>query len=77
MSGKPLGRRRVPAADPGKEAVLTAAGGLKPIAEALGISSPAVHKWPKIPAQRVIALELFTGVPRYVQRPDIHHPPAE
>jgi DNA-binding transcriptional regulator YdaS (Cro superfamily) len=71
-NGKPLGRRRVPALDPGKEAVLEVTGGLKPLAEALGISSAAVSKWPRIPKSRIILIERLTGVSRHVQRPDLH-----
>jgi DNA-binding transcriptional regulator YdaS (Cro superfamily) len=72
MSDLSLGRRRVAAADPGKEAVLRAAGGIKPIADALGISSAAVSKWGKIPASRVIQIEARTSVSRHVQRPDLY-----
>jgi Putative antitoxin of bacterial toxin-antitoxin system, YdaS/YdaT len=71
-NGKPLGRRRVPAHDPGKEAVLEVIGGLKPLAEALGISSAAVSKWRKIPAHRIGLIEKLTGIPCHVQRPDLY-----
>jgi pyruvate kinase len=71
-NGKPLGRRRVPALDPGKEAVLEVTGGLKPLADALGISSAAVSKWRRIPESRTGPIEQLTGVPRHVQRPDLH-----
>jgi hypothetical protein len=69
---KSVGRRRIPARDPGKEAVLEVCGGLKPLADALGISSAAVSKWKKIPRGRVVEIERLTGVPRYVQLPDLH-----
>ena len=72
MIRRKAGRRRVAAEDPGKEAVLTAAGGLKQLADTLGISSAAVSKWPRIPSGRVVDIEMITGVPAHVQRPDIY-----
>lgn len=52
--------------------------GLAPLANHLGVSYQAVHKWfrkGKIPAERVLAVEAATGVSRHRLRPDIY--PAE
>jgi TorA maturation chaperone TorD len=38
----------------------------------LGISQPAVSNWQKIPAERVLAVEAITGVPRSALRPDLY-----
>ena len=45
--------------------------GLGPLAEKLGISKQAISKWPQIPAARVVAIEVMTGIPREQLRPDI------
>ncbi len=49
--------------------------GLAPLANHLGVSYQAVHKWfrkGKIPAERVLAVEAATGVSRHRLRPDIY-----
>jgi len=55
--------------------VIDSAGGIRPLARLLGISAPSVWEWrlrDQIPAARVLELERLTGVPRYVQRPDLY-----
>lgn len=59
----------------GLEAAIRAAGGIGALARALGISQPSVSNWQRIPAERVLAVESFTGVPRSTLRPDLY--PAE
>jgi TorA maturation chaperone TorD len=54
------------------EQAIRAAGGIGVLARALGISQPAVSGWRKIPAERVLAVESLTGVPRHVLRPDLY-----
>ncbi len=56
----------------GVEQAIRAAGGIGVLARALGISQPAVSGWRKVPAQRVLAVESLTGVPRYLLRPDLY-----
>jgi DNA-binding transcriptional regulator YdaS (Cro superfamily) len=46
-------------------------GGESALARALGIKVQSVQKWKKIPAERVVAVEQATGIPREQLRPDI------
>lgn len=53
-----------------------ACGGLLPFSKLLGVSYQAVQKWRrKVPAERVLAIEAISGVPRSELRPDLY--PAE
>lgn len=52
------------------------AGGTTALASKLGISKQAVSMWGKIPAERVIAIEAATGIPREELRPDLYPPRA-
>lgn len=52
--------------------VITRAGGLKNIAEPLGITRQAVSQWYEIPPTRVIDIERITGISRSILRPDIY-----
>lgn len=56
----------------GLEDAIRAAGGVGALARALGISQPSVSNWQRIPAERVIAVEALTGVPRAALRPDLY-----
>lgn len=62
---------------PGKEfkeikvRVLKAAGGRAALAEALGISPPAISQWERIPAERVGQVSRVTGMSPEEIRPDI------
>jgi len=46
------------------EMVTAKAGGESAVARALGIKVQSVQKWKKIPAERVLAVEHVTGIPR-------------
>lgn len=48
------------------------AGGLDRIAVPLDISRQAVHKWKRVPANRVLGVERVSGVSRHELRPDIY-----
>ncbi len=48
------------------------AGGISALARSLGVSRQAVFQWKRIPAERVLAIEVHTGVPRYELRPDLY-----
>jgi TorA maturation chaperone TorD len=61
----------------GVEQAIRAAGGVGALARGLGVSQPAVSNWQKIPAERVLAVEAHTGVPRTVLRPDLYPMSAE
>ncbi|WBL81551.1 molecular chaperone TorD family protein [Bradyrhizobium xenonodulans] len=58
--------------DAGLDRAIDAAGGVAQLARKICISQPSVSNWSEIPAQRVIAVELATGVPRAELRPDLY-----
>ena len=58
--------------DDGLDRAIDAAGGVAQLARKIGISQPSVSNWSKIPAQRVMAVEAATGVPRAELRPDLY-----
>jgi DNA-binding transcriptional regulator YdaS (Cro superfamily) len=48
-----------------------AAGGHRKLGRMLGISHQAIGQWESIPAERLIEIEILTGVPREELRPDL------
>jgi len=58
--------------DPGLSAAIQAVGGVSELARRVGISQPSVSNWDKVPAERVVAVEAATGVPRMRLRPDLY-----
>lgn len=57
------------------ERAVEAAGGTQALAEKVGVRYQAVQKWvrfKRVPAERVLAIELATGVSRSDLRPDIY-----
>lgn len=57
------------------EVALTAVGGTSALAHLMGIDRRIVHNWRSrkhIPAERVLAVEAASGVPRTVLRPDLY-----
>lgn len=48
------------------------AGGVPELARRIGISRQALYNWTRIPAERVVAVESATGIPRSELRPDLH-----
>jgi TorA maturation chaperone TorD len=57
--------------DLGLQRAIDAAGGIGALARVLGIAQPSVSGWTRVPADRVAAIELATGVPRSELRPDL------
>jgi TorA maturation chaperone TorD/DNA-binding transcriptional regulator YdaS (Cro superfamily) len=57
--------------DEGLTKAIEAAGGVGALARGLGISQPSVSGWSRIPADRVVAVEALTKVPRSVLRADL------
>jgi DNA-binding transcriptional regulator YdaS (Cro superfamily) len=51
---------------------IKAAGGLRKLATALGVTHPAVRLWRRIPAELVVKAEAVTGIPREELRPDLY-----
>lgn len=49
-------------------------GRSKDLALALGIRQSAISQWDKVPAERVVAVEKATGIPREDLRPDLYEP---
>ena len=60
--------------DAGLEEAIRAAGGVASLAQAIDIGQPSVLAWLRIPAERVLAVEALTLVPRYILRPDLYGP---
>lgn len=58
--------------DAGLEQAIRAAGGVASLARSIGIAQPSVSAWSRVPAERVLAVEALTRVPRAVLRPDLH-----
>jgi len=58
--------------DEGLARAIKAAGGVASLARGLGISQPSVSGWSRIPAERVLAVESLTSVPRSVLRADLY-----
>lgn len=63
--------------DDGLERAIEAAGGISALARAVGIAQPSVSNWTKVPAERVLAVEAVTAVPRWNLRPDLYPEPQE
>jgi DNA-binding transcriptional regulator YdaS (Cro superfamily) len=55
----------------GIKLAIKAAGGHRKLARLLGISHQAIGNWDRIPAERLIEIEILTGVEREALRPDI------
>lgn len=72
---KKLGRPLKPREDPGLAAAITAAESITALAVSIGTTPQNVAQWPRVPGERVLAVEASTGVPRHVLRPDIYPPP--
>src|SRR5436190_18970626 len=66
------GIRPITMRDTGLEEAIKAAGGVASLARAIGIAQPSVSNWTRVPAERVLAVEALTNVPRFVLRPDIY-----
>ncbi|WP_342722687.1 Cro/CI family transcriptional regulator [Bradyrhizobium sp. B097] len=56
----------------GLERAIDAAGGVAQLARKIGIAQPSVSNWNQVPARRVIAVEIATGVSRKILRPDLY-----
>lgn len=58
--------------DQALERAIGAAGGVRALARAVGVSQPAVSNWKRVPADRVLSVEASTGIPRGELRPDLY-----
>ena len=57
--------------------ILKDIGGPRALSRKLSISHQSICKWERVPAERVMAVEAATGIPRSVIRPDIYPPDRE
>ena len=58
--------------DSGLNRAIQVAGGQAELARRIGITQPSVSNWNRVPAERVIAVEAVTGIPRTELRPDLY-----
>ena len=58
--------------DEALERAIEAAGGVRALARAVGVSQPAISTWKRVPADRVLSIEALTGVSRRELRPDLY-----
>lgn len=58
--------------DAGLLQAIRAVGGVSALARRLGVSQPSISIWTRVPAERVLAVESVTSVPRSVLRPDLY-----
>lgn len=58
--------------DQALERAIGAAGGVRALARAVGVSQPAISNWKRVPADRVLSVEASTGIPRGELRPDLY-----
>ncbi len=57
--------------DQGIKLAVKAAGGHRKLGRLLNISHQGIGQWDRIPAERLIEIEILTGVNRELLRPDI------
>jgi DNA-binding transcriptional regulator YdaS (Cro superfamily) len=60
----------------GMDLIRSQRGMMAEIARGLGLSRAAITKWPRVPAERVVAVEKITGIPRQLLRPDLWSTPC-
>jgi TorA maturation chaperone TorD len=58
--------------DQGLQQAIDVAGGVSELARRIGISQPSVSNWDRVPAERVVSVEVATGVDRAILRPDLY-----
>lgn len=51
-------------------------GGVRKLAEMLGITGPAISQWKCVPVKHVLAISDLTGIPPHKIRPDIYRRPS-
>jgi TorA maturation chaperone TorD len=56
----------------GLNEAIRAAGSVSELARRIGIAQPSVSNWDRVPAERVLAVEAATGIPRVRLRPDLY-----
>lgn len=56
----------------GIQLVINAAGGHRKLARLLGTTHQAIAHWDRVPAERLLEIEVITGVNRERLRPDLY-----
>ena len=54
------------------ERAAAAVGGPAALGRLIGVTSQAISQWKKVPAERVLAVEVASGVSRHELRPDLY-----
>jgi hypothetical protein len=71
LGGAVLSSGGSPMAPKGLRLAIEAAGSMGKLGRKLGISAQAIQQWRQVPADRIVAVEEVTGVPRERLRPDL------
>jgi DNA-binding transcriptional regulator YdaS (Cro superfamily) len=58
--------------DEGLRLAIETAGGIRPLARKLGISSQSLTAWQRIPWYRILQVEAVTKIPREKLRPELY-----
>lgn len=69
---KDQGIREQTSRDHGLQQAIRAVGGVSALARKLGVAQPSVSTWTRVPAERVLAVEAVSDVPRSVLRADLY-----
>ena len=59
------------------EIAIEAAGGGAALARMLNSRRQAIYQWKRVPADHVLSVERFSGIPRHILRPDLYPSPIE
>ena len=54
------------------EQAIEKVGGRAALARALNLSRAVIYLWKRVPAERVVAVEKASGIPRHKLRPDLY-----
>lgn len=54
------------------ERAAAAVGSKSELARRLGVKVQSIQQWHRIPAERVLQVEVLTGIPRHELRPDLY-----
>jgi len=57
---------------PGVRLAIDAVGGHRKLSRLLGISYQAIASWDRVPDDRLVEIEILTGIPREALRPDLY-----
>jgi DNA-binding transcriptional regulator YdaS (Cro superfamily) len=57
--------------DNGLKTAIESVGGVRALADLLGLNCRSVYRWRHVPTEQIIQIEKVTGVPRDVLRPDL------